>query len=543
MDGCIAPRLVLNDVTVNLSAGTLQNASGSDIPLRAQSFAVLRELVRQRGRVVGKDALIDAVWKGTAVTDDSLVQCIGDIRRALGDKNRVLLKTVPRRGYRLVLPIDDVPAVRPPRGSMWHVLGLVALLCFVIVAFWPRTTSRLPDPPRVAVLPFVNLGADPSVDSLGKGVAEDIISMLAQSAGVAVIARNSSFKYGQGPVDVRQIGHELDADYVLDGSVRKSGDSLRIVAQLSDATTGRSMWSQRFDRTASGSSIQHDDVTSQIISSLIGEKSEIKRAQYRQAWESQKSSLGEFDYYLRGLDLYADAEDSGDNDRAGAVWAEGLRHFPNSTLLKVKLGWYHLTAYRTYRDKDADLHAAKAAELVREVLAADDLSFEVRRDAYWLNAFVLMQSHDFDFAVRQAQEAVALSPYDGRMLNSLAEVLVCAGDYRTALGWIDQAAAWDPQIKTHSHAHRGNAYRLMGRHAQAVIEFQQVPDLSAYMNLSAAISLMQLGKPAEARRWVASASGMQPRLTLSRWAEGDCYRDPQIIKTELAFLSRAGLAN
>ncbi|MBD9527386.1 winged helix-turn-helix domain-containing protein [Paracoccus sp. PAR01] len=540
MDGIATPRLVLNDVIVNFSAGTLRTAKGLDVPLRAQSFAVLRELVRHRGDVVEKDALIDAVWKGVAVTDDSLVQCISEIRRALGDTDRSLLKTVPRRGYRLDLSEDvRLDALRPQPARGLLVLGLLALL--LIVALWHRPGQVLPGPPRIAVLPFANLGPDPALDPVGRGVAEDIVSILAKSPDVTVIARNSSFRYGAEPVDVRRIGRELGADFVLDGSVRRSGDGLRIVAQLSDVATGQSLWSERFDRSGPDAVAPQDEVTAQIISSLTGEENAMKRVLYRQAWESAPSRLGEYGYYLRGLDLFSGANSPEDNDRAGRIWAQGLGHYPDSALLKVKLGWYHWAAHWTYRSAQGAAHIAEAERLANQVTGSKDLTPEIRRQLHWLNAFLRTQRRDFDGAVAEARMAVELSPFDARMLSSLAEVLICAGDYRNALGWIDQAVAWEPDLKPAAHASRGNAYRLMGRDAQAVIEFQQVPDLSPRMNLSAAISLMQLGRPAEAREWTAKAARHRPMMTQDGWRDTSCHRNPVIVAAELAALSRAGL--
>jgi DNA-binding winged helix-turn-helix (wHTH) protein len=222
MDLRVSHALEINGVTVDFGAERLRNRSGADVALRPQSFAVLRHLAENAERIVTKDELMRAVWRGIAVTDDSLVQCIHDIRRAIGDETQTVLRNVPKLGYQLVLPPETPPAKR--RGVAALAAGLLALLA-VAIAWWLSAPEPAPGrPPSIAVLPFDDMSADGSLRYMGDGVADDIISMLARSPDVLVMARNSSFAYGGQPVDVRKVGAELGTDYVLEGSVRREGD-------------------------------------------------------------------------------------------------------------------------------------------------------------------------------------------------------------------------------------------------------------------------------------------------------------------------------
>lgn len=244
-------RFAVNGVTVDLGNETIHDAAGSSVPLRAQAFAVLRYLYEHAGQLVSKDALMEAVWPRVAVTDDSLVQCIHEIRRVLGDESHSVLKTMPRRGYQLVLPPSGESTVPPPASRTrprplsppWALGSLAAILILVITGitwfFFGRSPEMPPTgPPAIAVLPFDNLGGDPAQSYFADGITEDLITDLSKIPGLFVIARNSVWEYRDRPVNLGLIADELGVRYVLEGSVRREGDRLRINAQLIDARNG-----------------------------------------------------------------------------------------------------------------------------------------------------------------------------------------------------------------------------------------------------------------------------------------------------------------
>ena len=205
----------------------------------------------------------------------------------------------------------------------------------------PPTQEVSSTVPSVAVLPFDDLSAGQNLGYLGDGVAEDIITALSRFPDLVVVARGSSFAYKGKAVDMRQVGKELGVDYVLEGSVRKDGDKLRIVSQLIDAKNGEHVWAERFDRSGMDPWALQDEVTGMIVSAMTGEKGALKQAQYRQAWGKGATTLEEYDYYLRGHDQLMKYTKEG-IERSGEIWREGLAKFPSSPLLKVKLGWHHM---------------------------------------------------------------------------------------------------------------------------------------------------------------------------------------------------------
>ena len=530
----------LGAARVDLDAERVFGPDGRAATLRPQTFAVLRHLIANAGRLVTKDELQNAVWPGIVVTDDSLVQCIGEIRKALGDDARKLVETVPRRGYRLV------PAPRAARPAAWRegraaAFGATLVLVALGIGAW-QTMGAEEAPshtPVVAVLPFDSMAGEEEA-YLGPGVAEDVISMLARSPDVAVIARGSSFAYGDKPRDVREIGEALGADYVLEGSVRREGDTLRIVAQLEDTETGQHVWADRFDRVGTDPWALVDEVSGRIIFALAGEKGEIKRAQFRKAWGKDATSLGEYDYFLRGLDVYMNARDPDELARAGAIWEEGLEHYPDSALLKTKLAWRHWTAAWRYWD-DLAHNFAEADRLVSEALAQDHLSPEVQRSAHWLNAFVLMQRGDYDEGVAEAERTIAITPYDARVLRQPdrradrgrgirhgARLACPRRAARTRAGGRIRAAA-GADLPADGPVRRGGRGIRQG---------------GGPGRLSAAVArdrAGQLGRIDEARDVVRGALANTPDFTQAMWREGSFYSDPGILDGEIAALAEAGL--
>ncbi|RWC09533.1 MAG: hypothetical protein EOS52_27355 [Mesorhizobium sp.] len=191
--------IVVNGITLDFAAGILRDSQGKDVVLRSQAFAVLEYLSRHADRVVTKDELMQAIWPGIAVTDDSLVQCIGDIRRALRDKNQMVLKVVPKRGYRLAVDAAEWPIELKGRSRSAAIIAL-AMVLFAAGLLWGINHSADESGagavlPSVAVLPFGMIGGDADQQRLADGLTEDIITDLARFPEFRVIASNTTAAY------------------------------------------------------------------------------------------------------------------------------------------------------------------------------------------------------------------------------------------------------------------------------------------------------------------------------------------------------------
>ena len=225
---------------------------GVVVPLRPKTFDVLAYLAQHPGRLVPKSELIDKVWQNLNVTANSPVQCIKEIRQALQDDTQAIIETVSKRGYLFALPVVAIDGDDPSQSA----------------EAGEGRALPLPDRPSIAVLPFDNMSGDPDQDYFADGISEDLITGLSRIRWLFVIARNSTFVYKGRAVDVRQVASELGVRYVLEGSVRRAGQRLRVSAQLIDAVTGGHHWAEQYDRELGDIFAIQDEITSRVVASI-----------------------------------------------------------------------------------------------------------------------------------------------------------------------------------------------------------------------------------------------------------------------------------
>ncbi|WP_405226711.1 tetratricopeptide repeat protein [Lentisalinibacter sediminis] len=261
--------------TLDTERGELSDESGV-IPLRPQSFEVLVLLVANRHRVVTKRELYEQVWGERAVTDDSLAQCVIDIRKALGDADRRIVRTAPRRGYRFTAKlaeqdevVDRDAAAARSSGRRAGLLALAVVLAGPLFYWWltnegGREAELMEN--SIAVLPFVDRSAAGDQGYLGEGLSEDILNALARYPDIRVIARTSSFAMAERSADIRMVRDSLGVAYVLEGSVRRSSGRLRIAVQLVDTSDATQVWSERYDLD-----LQELAMAQQVISHAVAQ--------------------------------------------------------------------------------------------------------------------------------------------------------------------------------------------------------------------------------------------------------------------------------
>ncbi|KQV43581.1 MULTISPECIES: adenylate/guanylate cyclase domain-containing protein [unclassified Rhizobium] len=443
--------------------------------------------------------------------------------------------------------MDAAPRLRLSRrrGRKWWAIGasaaIVAAMAAGIAFYYPlsATSSAVSGAmPGVAVLPFKDLSADKTLGYLGEGVANDVIAILSRFSDIAVVSRTSSFAYGNQEGDVRQIGKELGVGYVVEGSVRKEGDKVRIVAELIDADTGDHVWADRFDKSGSDPWALQDELTGKIVGAMTGEWGAIRKADYSRAWGRDSTNLAEYDYYLRAesqLNLFTKEG----LERSGEISQQGLQLFPDSPLLTVELGWSHWLKVGLLYSSAPETDLQQANLLVDKVLANKNLSPQVGRLAHWLRAWLLTLKPDHDGAVAEMNKAIAAAPYNAFTLTDAGSIFLQAGQPEKALELTDTAAARDPGLAWFFNYVRGFIFIVMGRNEDAVKVLETTEFADAPLQL--AVAYMRLGREAEAKAAVERMLKTAPDATIQSWRQAWHFRDPSILDQAAADLARAGL--
>src|ERR1700736_5541716 len=262
---------------------------GEQIALEPQVFDLLVHLLQNRQRVVSKDDLLALVWAGRIVSDATLDSRVAAARRAVGDSGaaQTLIRTFARKGVRFVGEVREEakPAALAPEMAMEP----------------RRPELALPNRPSIAVLPFANLSGDPEQEYFADGMVEEIITALSRIRWVFVLARNSSFTYKGQAIDVKQVGRELGVRYVLEGSVRKAGNRVRIAGQLIEAETGAHLWADRFDGSLEDVFDLQDKVASSAARVI---EPRLHAAETARSASRRTSDLSAYDLYLRADAMY-----------------------------------------------------------------------------------------------------------------------------------------------------------------------------------------------------------------------------------------------
>ncbi|MBX6374653.1 MAG: winged helix-turn-helix domain-containing protein [Acetobacteraceae bacterium] len=454
---------------LDVERGSLVDAAGNRTELRPKSAEVLRFLAENAGHVVSRDALMSAVWPNVFVTDDSITQCITEIRRALGVEAARLLRTFPRRGYlldaqvaRQEVHVSASPAAQDMESGGRALAGMAA-------------SSIGDDRPSIAVLPFRCLPGDAQQSWFAEGIIEGIIHVLSGIENLFVIAQGSSLSYAGTDPDPRRVADELGVRYVLRGAVQRSEERLRITAQLIDAVDGRVLRAEKCDGAATDLFEMQDRIAAQVIAAIAPT---VHEQELQRAMRKPPSSLTAYDLVLRALDLMPRL-DSGLYEQAGELLKQAIALDPGYAPARSYAALWHLIriAQGWTLDPAEDSGAAArnaAAALEREHYNATALAIQGHMLSYTRREFAaaarLLERAtvagpsnptawafrsattgylgDGPRAVEQAEHAIRLSPLDPFVYLSehlLSQAHYIAGNYAEAVRWGRWVAQQNPR--------------------------------------------------------------------------------------------------
>ena len=420
-------------------------------------------------------------------------------------------------------------------------LGLVLLVAAGGAAVWSLYSRwrppgfELPDRPSVAVLPFENMSGDAGQEYFGDGITEDLITGLSKLSGLFVIARNSVFAYKGRAVKPAQVSRELGVRYVLEGSVRKAGNRVRITAQLVDAATGYHVWAERYDRDLKDVFALQDEVTQKIVGVLAvkltaPEKDRLGRAPTR--------NVEAYDYVLRGLEYHRRTTKEA-NAEARKMFARAVELDPEYAMAYSAMGWTHLQAWQLQWSRDPET-LQRAFELAQKAIVRDD-SLAGPHD---LLGQVYLWKKEHERAIAQAERAVALAPNNADSYETLAEVLAWSGRADEAIEDIKQAMRLDPQYPFFYLWTLGHAYYLTGRSDEAIATFRKL--LARNPNFVPAHAFLAVlygerGLEEDARSEWAAAERLSPQASVESLRQRMPYKNEKDLERVLAAMRKGGL--
>lgn len=454
---------------------------GASVALGSRAAMLLQLLLAADGRPVARETLLAMTWPGVVVEEGNLAAQIAALRKALGPRpdGSDWIVTVPRRGYRLDREFGAAP--------------------FSVV-------------PAIAALPFANLSSDPDQGYFADGIVEDLITALSKFKTLAVVGRASSFVYKGRAVDAREVATQLGVRYLLDGSVRRSGDEVRVSAQLIDGESGRQLWAEKFDGAVTRVFDFHDRITTSVIGLI---EPRIRLAEIERSRAKRPESIDAWDLYLQALPIVY-GSDVAAYDTAIELLERAVGLDPAYGPAIALAAWAH-EKRRTFggvAPAGVD-DKARSIELARRALDLDPGDAFALAMMGW---FRCLFDNDFS-GVRLVERAVEINPNSVPVLQFAGTTYMIGGDLEDALVVSKRAVALSPGGPENymSLTHIAQAYVNLGDFEQAIPWAQQATELNPrylYGHMTLACAHAHLGRMAEAREAARAALAVFPALTV-----------------------------
>ncbi len=397
----------------------------------------------------------------------------------------------------------------------------------------------LPNKPSIVVLPFTNMSNDPEQEYFSDGITEDITTGLAKISSLFVIARNSAFTYKGKATKVQDVSREMGVQYVLEGSVRRTDEQLRVTAQLIDGLTGSHLWAERFDRPMQDIFAVQDEVVQKVVTTL---KLQLTLWEQGRLVRKRTENLEAYDFYLRGVESYWRANFGTKkelNKQARLMFEHATELDPTYAEAYTWLGWtYWLEWFYRWNPTPETLERAEA--LAQQAIALDD----ALPSPHSILGIVYLWKKQHDQALAEAQRAVALDPNDADSYVNLGSILYFSGRPEEAIEAIEQAMRLNPRHPILYVFNLSIAYRVAGRYEEALALGTRVLTLNpnygpGHFNL--AVIYSELGRMEEARTEVAEMLRRTPHVSVEFFRPFLPFKDPAVLERHLAALRKAGL--
>ena len=463
-----------------------------EVKLTRKAAAVLGALIERAGQPVTKQDLFASVWGNTVVSDDALTTCIQELRKALGDdaKQPRYIETRHRYGYCFVAELARTEPVAAARA--------------------PGAEADPSDLPAIAVLPFMDMSPNRDQDYFCEGLAEELIDALTHVDGLRVAARSSAFQFRQDGVDMREVGRILGVGSVVEGSVRRAGDQLRVTVQLIDVVTGYHKWSQRFERTFGDVFAIQDEIAAAVAMTLRGGSALSQREQ--RGLRRPHTSADPYEYYLRGRQSLHRMRQQ-DLEQSRRMFEGAIELDADYAPAWAGLATVHALLFEWWGSKEEDMHRADRASQIAMELAPD------LADAHFARGFALSLRNLYDEAQVHFELAAHINPHLFDAYYYYARAAFARGEIEHS-GELFRKAAEVRQEDFQSPAFQAQSLRMLGRHdearacsREAVVRAERILALNPLDGRALAVgslALLEIGDPERAHEWSRRAVDLYP---------------------------------
>ena len=400
------------------------------------------------------------------------------------------------------------------------------------------TTLQVPDKPSIAVLPFTNMSGEPEQEYFSDGISEDIITELSKVSAMLVIARNSTFTYKDKAVDIRTVGSELNVRYVLEGSVRKSGDRVRVTAQLIDSSNGQHLWAERYDREIKDIFSLQDEIMREIVSALDIEMLSGEQSRF---WSDGTNNLRAWVYLRQARDMF-NLYRSEDHPEVIRLSQKALEFDPEYSAAWHLLSscYFHIVDDTSYPDAERK----QAGKLSIEYLETSFKCDPFNPHALSLQAMQYLTARDFDKAVISTNEAVALAPNHANVIASSATVLTKCGQPEIGMQRIKKAIRLCPIYPMWYLVSLGQTCRVLGKIEDSIKTYREMvgrdPDhIEGHIGLAGVLG--ESGSKEPARASAAEVLRINPSFSIDQYFSSIAYRDEKILVRFAEGLRKSGL--
>ena len=477
------------------------------------------DIISDEGDIYGDGvniaARIEAIAEpgGISISEDAWRQVQGKVAANFVDSGEQRLKNIARpvRVYRL--HFGKTTAAPSPSKSPSRSLGT----------------------PSLAVLPFQNMSGDPEQEHFCDGLVEDILTTLAKLSGLRVIARNSSFVFKGRAVDVREAAKQLGAGYVLEGSVRKTGNRIRITAQLIDAKDGTHIWAERYDRSINDIFDIQDEITLILATEMQVKLTDGEQVRLRY---TTTSNVEAWTYWVQGLSFYRQAITKENTIAAQLAWEKALALDRSSAALNAMLGFVHSVKARFGWGDDREAEIVKSRAYADRALELDPSN----ADAHLVLGILAAWAGHYDEAASQVRKAVQFAPGAADILNLASFILATVGYPDEALVLAQKSIALNPNHPAAYFGILGNALRLSGQLKDAIVAFEAYNARNPGFGLAdLVVTYQENGQPDEAKDAAKRLLAARPDFTIAGWMKTQFGSDKARLNADAAALHVVGL--